>query len=50
MNVTNARDCLYMFKTNYQIEKISLKNNSIGEMNQCNQKHEHELCLHKKQL
>lgn len=39
INVTNARNCLFMFKINQQIEKNSLKRNFYGIMNQCKHKH-----------
>lgn len=39
LNVTNARNCLFMFKINQQIEKNSLKRNFYGIMNQCKHKH-----------
>lgn len=48
MNVTNARNCLFMFKTNKQIGKSARKRTVTGILNQCKQKQRAlycELCI-----
>lgn len=39
MNVTNAWNCSFVFKTNSQTEKISLNQNFTSILNSCEQKH-----------
>lgn len=48
MNVTNARNCLFICEINWQKEKRARKRTFTGLLNQI-QKTWHERCLHKKE-
>lgn len=48
MNVTYARNCLFMFKSNLQIKNQPEKN-IFGALNQCKQTIWHRPCLQNKE-